>query len=375
MGFLSRLFRQPTKAADQYIQLDGSGTFSTQVVGESHYQENLEKISGGHTEDGVELTTTAELIHADDNPYDKEAIRVQISGMPVGHLSRSDARHFRDRMRSDGYAGVIAKCAAKIRGGWNRGGGDIGHFGVTLDMPDEFVKSLSSNAQISDNLAQTIETDTFVFELDKVEAAELSQCRIGDPVNLWVRKDDPSKIYVFRRGSVGGTGRIGFIPSQYSQLIASHIDRGMKCETEIVGLGGRKCEIKYRLISKEETESRILQQAEALRHELTKKYSPTKPIELVLNVESDAMPRNGDKLGVVFDELDKYVRSPHEWQIRFVDQNGNTVGVKSDEKGVMQRILKAHFNSFLFDIEVLSTKEKHNWYANPIRLVLKPNKG
>lgn len=372
MGFLSRLFRQPTKATDQYIELDGSGTFSTQVVGESHYQENLEKISGGRTEDGVELTTTAELIHADDNPYDKEAIRVQISGMPVGHLSRSDARRFRDRMRSDGYAGVIAKCAAKIRGGWDREGNDIGHFGVVLDLPDEFLQSTTS-PQIADVQTQTATSDTFIFHLDNVQAMELSQCSIGDYVNLWVRKDDPRKIYVFRRGSVGGTGRIGFVPSKYSQLIASHITRGMEYETEIVGLGNRKCEIKCRLISGEETESRKSQEREHLRHELTKKYSPTKPIELVLNVESNAIPQKGDSLRVVFDELDKYVQSS-EWQIKFVDQDGNPVGTKSDERGLMQRILKAHFNSFLFDVEVISNKEKHNWYANPIRLMLKPYK-
>ena len=34
-----------------------------------------------------------------------------------------------ERLASEGYVGA---CDAEIRGGWNRGGGDEGHFGVVL---------------------------------------------------------------------------------------------------------------------------------------------------------------------------------------------------------------------------------------------------
>lgn len=65
--------------------------------------------------------------------YDGNAIGIQIGGRPVGHLSREDAAR---------YAPVFdeAKCPAVavdavIRGGWDRGGSDQGHYGVSLDLP------------------------------------------------------------------------------------------------------------------------------------------------------------------------------------------------------------------------------------------------
>lgn len=109
------------------VRLAGDGEYGLDVVGESHYQGDLERLAGGRTRDGVEVETQAELIPEDDNPHDKKAVRVAIGGRTVGHLSRDDARAFRESV------GRPATCAALIVGGWDRGKGDRGHFGVRLD--------------------------------------------------------------------------------------------------------------------------------------------------------------------------------------------------------------------------------------------------
>ena len=114
--------------------LHGPGIFDFDVVGESYYQNALEKICGGKTVSGHEKKVMAILIHEDNNPKDDKAIRVDIERMTVGHLTRKFAREYRNRLSEAGYSGLAAACNALITGGWQRGASE-GHFGVRLDLP------------------------------------------------------------------------------------------------------------------------------------------------------------------------------------------------------------------------------------------------
>lgn len=124
-----RRLRTPEKLA-----LDGDGKFETEVVGESHYQDALYSIAGGHRRDGVVLRCDAELILDDGNRYDDKAVRVEISGRAVGHLSRNVARKYRKTLAKLGKPRIVGVVSAEIRGGWDRGGSDVGQFGVWLDL-------------------------------------------------------------------------------------------------------------------------------------------------------------------------------------------------------------------------------------------------
>ena len=136
MGLFSWL-RGNKKQTKQIIHLKGDGSFALEIVGESFYQDALENITGGKTEDGHEMEVEALLNYDDDNPYDNKAIAVSVEGEIVGYLSRKLARQFRDRMEETGCPGESAVCKALIVGGWDRGNGDEGHFGVRLDLPVE----------------------------------------------------------------------------------------------------------------------------------------------------------------------------------------------------------------------------------------------
>lgn len=117
--------------------IDGPGTFSVEVVGESHYQVALERICGGRTEDGVEKHVVGTLILEDGNPHDDKAVRVHVEGHTVGYLPRKLAREYRQRLEEAGHPALRGMCSAVIRGGWDRGSGDRGNFGVWLDLPVE----------------------------------------------------------------------------------------------------------------------------------------------------------------------------------------------------------------------------------------------
>lgn len=114
---------------------NGPGTFLIEVVGESRYQEALEEICGGRTEDGHRHSVEAYLVPEDDNPHDSQAVLVVMEGNPVGHLDRKTARSFRKALAKVAPQGTTAKCPGVIVGGWDRGGDDWGHFGVRLDLP------------------------------------------------------------------------------------------------------------------------------------------------------------------------------------------------------------------------------------------------
>lgn len=112
----------------------GDGRYAIGAVGESNYQDALEEVAGGRKPKGVNKSVTAELEPEDDNPYDASAVAVRIDGRKVGYLSRSHARSFREEAGERLLAARRILCRGRIRGGWDRGPRDRGHFGVTLDI-------------------------------------------------------------------------------------------------------------------------------------------------------------------------------------------------------------------------------------------------
>ena len=139
MGFWSNLFgsgREATPATDeQIIRIHGSGEIHFEIVGESHYQDALNKLAGGKTEDGHRIETEATLILDNNNQYDDKAVAVAIRGEKVGHLSRETARSYRKSLAEAGVPAATGVCGALIVSGWQRGSGDEGHYGVKLDLP------------------------------------------------------------------------------------------------------------------------------------------------------------------------------------------------------------------------------------------------
>jgi hypothetical protein len=135
----ARIFLEPRRTLDlrtaaqilpnpSPLRVTGNGSFTTDVVGESFYQDALEAIVGHRSEHGWNLTTEAVLVCENTNPYDPKAVRVDVSGRRVGYLSRERARLHRRR-----FGTRVIHCAARIVGGWKgeRGSGD---FGVRLDL-------------------------------------------------------------------------------------------------------------------------------------------------------------------------------------------------------------------------------------------------
>ena len=92
MRFFSRLFgfgQSPPGSPPQGMRahLRGSGAFALPIVGESYYQEALGAICGPRSDESEDRRVEARLVLEHDNPHDSMAVRVEIQGQPVGHLS------------------------------------------------------------------------------------------------------------------------------------------------------------------------------------------------------------------------------------------------------------------------------------------------
>lgn len=116
------------------LSLRARGEFPLACVGESHYQSAFERICGPRDEDGQNREVVAVLSPEDSNPYDSDAVRVEVHGHVVGYLSRQDARVYRELLTATGCTDSL-QCRGLIRGGWHRSSRDRGHYGIYLDLP------------------------------------------------------------------------------------------------------------------------------------------------------------------------------------------------------------------------------------------------
>jgi hypothetical protein len=66
-------------------------------------------------------------------PHDANAIVIRIDGEKVGYIRRQDNLSLRPQLEASGVNGDV-QCRAQIVGGWDHGNGDIGRFGLKLDL-------------------------------------------------------------------------------------------------------------------------------------------------------------------------------------------------------------------------------------------------
>lgn len=132
-----RLFRRalgldgnppPNRSGDSWPKYDGTRKLS--VVGESHYQETLARLSDAPSHGEHRHGCTALLVLEPDNPHDPKAVMVQVDGECVGYLSRHNARRFGPKVQTMTEAGEPPICLAFIGRG-----PDHPNLGVSLRIP------------------------------------------------------------------------------------------------------------------------------------------------------------------------------------------------------------------------------------------------
>lgn len=329
------------------------------VAGVSFYQETLEKICCGRREEEKPLFTQGKVIPDDGNSSDAYAVRVEINHELVGHLSRTNARIWRSKMISDNHSGVVT-CPAKIV--WDRGAFTEGSYGVWLDLNLSLSDSkpemnIGANTPVSDSPL----ADHIKFLVNKLNRFELSHCKEGDDVNLWVA-EGTREIFIYRQGTDFGEGKIGVCPDQLFETICN----APGCDAKIVSIYEGGCKIDCRLISKAEMTERIkrvkeekrakqaTQEAklvENLRVDFDRKYSPKAVIKATFHLIYHSKLAVGDRVCLGIKSKKFYLRYPRQLRVDLLNQAKEKIGEIRNKEPVL-RIIKASYNGYDFDLEV-----------------------
>ena len=98
--------------------------YAYNIVGEQSYQNNLKKIAGPKEEESKFFECYAKVSSEPFNQYDKNAVKVEINGLLVGYLSKSEAAKLSSKV-------VNKTVPAVIDGGW-KDEESTGSYGVKL---------------------------------------------------------------------------------------------------------------------------------------------------------------------------------------------------------------------------------------------------
>lgn len=136
MGLFSRLLNTGPKPSGGRVQKPKATDESARggmmnVVGESNYQPAIRKACDWQPGTDTLFDCFAQLVPEPTNPYDPNAVRVDIEGNCVGYLSRADAVELRPvimRAISEQGSGLVRAVIA------GRAEGDTDNLGVFLDL-------------------------------------------------------------------------------------------------------------------------------------------------------------------------------------------------------------------------------------------------
>ena len=129
MGLLDSLRRR----RDEHVVTDlSTGRYHQEVVGESHYQREIEQAAEGAERgpDGRPVTRVL-VLREPNNRHDRNAVKIlDLAGRTFGYLPRSAAAELNEALAGLEARREPASCMAVIAGGGDRS------FGVWLDLDD-----------------------------------------------------------------------------------------------------------------------------------------------------------------------------------------------------------------------------------------------
>lgn len=106
------------------INYNNSQNYTYEIVGEQSYQNNLHRIAGKKGKVSKFLEVMATATSEPSNPFDKNAVKVEINGLLVGYINKNDAKSIAGKRIKKAIPAVIV-------GGWLDGDSE-GSYGVKL---------------------------------------------------------------------------------------------------------------------------------------------------------------------------------------------------------------------------------------------------
>lgn len=345
MGLLSRLFGESKKTPSIEKSNDGC-RFSYYAVGHPHHQDALKSIFSDRTPENNEKLVEAVLVIDDANPYNSQAVRVDIQGQTVAYLKDENAKQFRKKMKEKGPSEIKATCAAKIVY-WER---ESNNYLVVLDLPLDYQPQPSYPAPSTVTYEkEATGSELLTLEISNLDPDELAEYHINDRVKLWLPPDNPDRIFLYLRD-----WRLAFIAGKYFELVASHLNKKLPYEANVTELATGRCRIKCKLISQEEAAILQKQKKQKFEVEMAKKYAPKKGFDFSIELPKRHKLKEGQLLFLDKEPIDNCDEYQGEFRLKFVDEKNNVVAHKRGEKEKIKRIMKARKSGYQLVIKIQS---------------------
>ncbi len=226
------------------------------------------------------------------------------------------------------------------------------------DRPEtQHKKSIKNVADVRNNPEIS---DVFVFDVGNQDPRELNQCIVGDFVKFWY-DSELERIRIYRRGTIGGPGRIGDVPYEYYGIIYDHLQQKLEFETEILDIttGSIRC----RLVPKEETDANwskmVKANSDRLATEVTKKYKrkPKDGFEIRVTLPKNHSLNEGDILYIKKQPLTHYIQNAKPFNINLVNEKDEIVGSYGSFFDLCIRMLRAFYNGYTVKIKLTSVRK------------------
>jgi len=361
MGLLSWLFGEGKKTPS-IVKSNSGGTFFSYAVGHRHHQDALKRIFLDRTSENNEKLVEAVLVIDDENPYNSQAVRVDIQGQTVAYLKDENAKQFRKKMKEKGPSEIKATCAAKIVY-WER---ESNNYLVILNLPLDYQPQPSYPASPTVTYEkEATGSEVLTLEISNLDPDELAKCHINDRVKLWMSPDDADKIFLYM-----GNWRLAIIAGKYFELVASHLNKKLPYEANVTELAAGRCRIKCKLISQEEAVILQKQEKQKFEVEMTKKYTPKKGFEFSIELPKRHKLQEGQLLFLDKEPIENSSENPVEFGLKFINEKNNVVAHKRWEKEKIKRILKARNSGYQLVIKIQSIERPDKFtleYISSIR--------
>lgn len=227
----------------------GDGQYACSVVGESYARDALAEIAQNPPGKSALVFCSASLIPEPNNPYDSNAIGVEICGRVVGHLSRDDARAYSERLHDLKMSSLRATAQAVVSGGLVTSAKHYDYI-VQLDIAPTSTLQFGAESQ-NDEIVRLNDEPMLIAETPFVWSAEVwlpvprTELCTELSVETWTTdRWDLVNFYVLNRQRIGlGFKLLGVPKPQYLEQFG-----GRELDMSLEPTSGRWAKLKVRVL-------------------------------------------------------------------------------------------------------------------------------
>ncbi|MEZ5044436.1 MAG: hypothetical protein R2828_31370 [Saprospiraceae bacterium] len=193
--------------------------------------------------------------------------------------------------------------------------------------------------------------EDFIFTITNADS-ELKNCKNGEQVNWWA-PEDKSKIIFYKRGTIGGDGKVGEVPTELVEKILELKEQENQLSFFISGVRVHG-KIKKQEVIREELRLKTEEEREKLIKMFDRKYKPKGSIAIGVQHDLPYKLLKFTEAKMEIKEKEFFINHPNDIFIDFIIDG---VRIRKDnEKQKLLRIIRTHFEGYEQKVELIDSQ-------------------